>query len=370
MKKLAKSRVSGTVLLSVLFFAAGCGSKEEDPLPNYVVNKVQTKNTAENTQANNRSSEVEEENALMGSSSIIQEDLAGETEKETEQAKDSQEEERKDLSKKEEDNKESDRDTKLKEMLGGLGKLSDAEDELYVTGTVDGIEEIYSNSVLQTVESAEEVYLLPAGTALDIRTLTAADQTADCFFYEEVPDTIFEKMKGNSYKEDCTVALSSLRYVRVLHYGFDGEVHIGELIVNQSIAQEIRDIFLELFDAKYPIEKMVLIDTYGGDDRASMEDNNTAAFNFRMVEGTKTLSKHALGLAVDINPLYNPYIPEREGVPEVLPENAAPYTDREAECEYYIRQGDLCYEAFVSRGFAWGGDWTQGKDYQHFSKTP
>lgn len=234
---------------------------------------------------------------------------------------------------------------------------------------MDGLEESSSDSVLQSVESAEEIDLLPAGTVVDIRALSE-DSIKDCFSYVKVPEAVFERMKGNSYKEDCTVALSSLCYVRVLHYGFDGEVHIGELVVNQSIAQEIRDIFLELFDAKYPIEKIVLIDTYKGDDRASMADNNTTAFNFRTVEGTKTLSKHALGLAVDINPLYNPYIPEREGVPSVLPESAAPYTDRSAECEYYIRQGDPCYEAFVNRGFAWGGDWAKGKDYQHFSKTP
>ncbi len=368
MKKLAKSRISSTVLLGVLFFAAGCGSKGEDPLPNYVVNKVQTKTTAENTQANEGESKEEEEKAPLGNSSIMQEDLAGG--KELENGALDGKGEKDSLQEKETGEKNLDGEDMGAAETEGEGLLNDPEGELYVTGTVDGLEESSSNSVLQSVESAEEIDLLPAGTAVDIRALTASDQIKSCFSYGEVPEAVFERMKGNSYKEDCTVALSSLRYVRVLHYGFDGEVHIGELVVNQSIAQEIRDIFLELFDAEYPIEKMVLIDTYKGDDRASMEDNNTTAFNFRTVEGTKTLSKHALGLAVDINPLYNPYIPEREGVPEVLPENAAPYTDRSAECEYYIKQGDSCYEAFVNRGFVWGGDWAKGKDYQHFSKTP
>lgn len=364
MKKLAKSRISSTVLLGVLFFAAGCGSKEEDPLPNYVVNKVQTKTTAENTQASEGESKTEEEKAPLGSLSIMQEDLAGEKELE----KDALDGEGEKDSLQGEKGGENLFDKDMGEAKDS-GLLSDPEGELYVTGTVDGLEESSSDSVLQSVESAEEIDLLPAGTAVDIRALPE-DSIENCFSYGEVPEAVFERMKGNSYKEDCTVELSSLCYVRVLHYGFDGEVHIGELVVNQSIAQEIRDIFLELFDAKYPIEKMVLIDTYKGDDRASMADNNTTAFNFRTVEGTKTLSKHALGLAVDINPLYNPYIPEREGVPSVLPESAAPYTDRSAECEYYIRQGDPCYEAFVNRGFAWGGDWAKGKDYQHFSKTP
>ncbi|MDE7212099.1 MAG: M15 family metallopeptidase [Lachnospiraceae bacterium] len=193
-------------------------------------------------------------------------------------------------------------------------------------------------------------------------------ELAACFYFEEVSDAVFARMKGNSYGEDCTVALSELRYVRVLHYGFDGAAHIGELVVNQAIAQDVRDIFKELFDAKYPIEKMVLIDTYGGDDDASMSDNNTSSFNFRTVEGTTSLSKHAYGLAIDINPLYNPYIPIRNDVAVVLPASAQAYADREAECEYYIRHGDVCYEAFVSHGFTWGGDWPTEKDYQHFSK--
>ena len=173
---------------------------------------------------------------------------------------------------------------------------------------------------------------------------------------------------GNSYAEGATIDRGELSYVRVLHYNLNGEVCIGEMVVNSTIAQEIRDIFLELFELQYPIGKMVLIDTYGGDDKASMADNNTSAFNFRYVEGTTSLSWHAYGLAVDINPLYNPYIPEREGVEKVLPENALPYVDRDAECEYYIQHGDPCYEAFVSRGFEWGGDWEGSKDYQHFFK--
>ena len=190
-----------------------------------------------------------------------------------------------------------------------------------------------------------------------------------CFYYEEVPAQVFERMQGKSYGEGCTVPLSELRYARVLHYGFDGQVHVGELIINKAIAEDIIAIMKELFDAEYPIEKMVLIDEYNGDDNASMEDNNTSSFNFRLVEGTTSLSRHAFGLAVDINPLSNPYLPVFNGVEKVLPENAAEYTDRMADCEYYIKHGDICYQAFISHGFTWGGDWDSSKDYQHFSKT-
>lgn len=219
-----------------------------------------------------------------------------------------------------------------------------------------------------TIMSVAEMDLLQARTAVDISVMTP-EEVACCFYFEEVPDIVFERMDGKSFSEDCTVPLSELRYVRVLHYGFDGYVYVGELVVNKGIAQDTIDIFRELFDIEYPIEKMVLIDDYDADDNKSMADNNTSCFNYRMVEGTDSLSLHAYGLAIDINPLYNPYLPKQDEVAVVLPENAGEYVDRSTECEYYIRHGDVCYKAFVDRGFSWGGDWKASKDYQHFSKT-
>ena len=100
-----------------------------------------------------------------------------------------------------------------------------------------------------------------------------------------------------------------------------------------------------------------------------MEANNTSAFNFRTVEGSTTLSNHAYGLAIDINPKYNPYVKVSNGTTVVYPDNAAEYADRSVDCDYYINRDDICYQAFVSRGFTWGGDWTTVKDYQHFEKT-
>lgn len=218
-----------------------------------------------------------------------------------------------------------------------------------------------------TIMSVAEMDLLQAHSAVDISVMTP-EEVACCFYFEEVPDIVFERMEGKSFSEDCTVPLSELRYVRVLHYGFDGCVYIGELVVNKGIAQDAVDIFRELFDAEYQIEKMVLIDDYDANDNRSMADNNTSCFNYRMVEGTSSLSLHAYGLAIDINPLYNPYLPKQDEV-VVLPENASEYVDRSIECEYYIRHGDICYKAFADRGFSWGGDWKASKDYQHFSKT-
>jgi hypothetical protein len=191
----------------------------------------------------------------------------------------------------------------------------------------------------------------------------------DSFYYEELTDEIKERINGKSYGKNCDVPYEELRYVKVLHYGFDGEIHEGELIVNQAIAQDVVDIFKELYEEKYPIERMVLVDDYDADDNASMAANNSSAFNYRVIEGTNRTSFHGYGLAIDINPLYNPYVRKDGKKTVVTPENGARYEDRNLDCEYYIKKGDACYQAFVKRGFTWGGDWKSKKDYQHFQKS-
>lgn len=181
-----------------------------------------------------------------------------------------------------------------------------------------------------------------------------------------ISDEIFKRINNKSYKADCPIPLEDLCYLRVLHYGFDQETHIGELIVNTAIADKVLSIFKELYDGNYPIEKMVLIDNYDADDEASMEDNNSSCFNYRVIDGTDKLSKHSLGIAIDINPLYNPYVRKGKGERSVLPINGAIYADRTLACPYYIDTNDLCYKTFIKYGFTWGGSWTHSKDYQHF----
>lgn len=216
--------------------------------------------------------------------------------------------------------------------------------------------------------TADVISLLPAGSIVDdfIKNMTAIDE---CFYYEEISGDLFDRMKNKSYNEDCTVPLSDLRYVRVLHYGFDGCVHVGELVVNQKIAEDMVEIFSALYDAGYPIERMCLIDDYNADDNASMAANNTSAFNYRVVSGTSTLSKHAMGLAVDVNPLYNPWIYKKNGEKVIDPAEGAAYADRTIDCEYYLDEEDLCVILFLEHGFAWGGNWKNSKDYQHFAKS-
>lgn len=188
------------------------------------------------------------------------------------------------------------------------------------------------------------------------------------FYISEIPDDIFARMQGKSYKEDCTVPREDLRYVHVRHMGFDGEAKDGELVVNKAIADDVLAIFEELYKADYPIEKVRLVDEYDADDEASMSDNNSSAFNFRFISHTTRISKHGLGMAVDINTRYNPYVKTVNGKLSIEPANGADYVDRSKDFPHKIDHEDLCYKLFKEHGFTWGGDWTHSKDYQHFER--
>ena len=188
----------------------------------------------------------------------------------------------------------------------------------------------------------------------------------DFFRKEDISDELFERMQGKSWPEGCTMEREDLMYLSLLYKDADGNTHEGELICNKKIADTLIDIFRQLYDAGYPIEKMVLIDEYGGDDDASMSDNNTSCFNYRTVSGSNNLSKHAMGLAVDLNPRYNPYIHKVGGVESIEPENGKEYADRSGDFPYKIDKEDLAYKLFTQAGFTWGGSWKSVKDYQHF----
>ena len=167
------------------------------------------------------------------------------------------------------------------------------------------------------------------------------------------------------------VSYEDLCYMNVRYYDFEGEIQTGELICNKGIAQDLVEIFYELYLNEYQIEKIRLIDEYGGDDTASMEDNNTSCFNYRVVDGTTSLSKHALGCAIDINPFYNPYVVYNKngsGETYISPKGSERYADRSQNFPYKIDENDLCYKLFTEHGFIWGGNWNSSKDYQHFQK--
>lgn len=191
---------------------------------------------------------------------------------------------------------------------------------------------------------------------------------AEGFYYEPLSEDIKEKISGKSFRENDIIDYSDLRLVTVRYIGFDDMEHDGVLIVNVQVADDVAAIFKDLYDARYQIEKIRLIDEYNADDDASMADNNTSAFCFRQIDGQDNISDHSYGIAVDINPLYNPYVRSGFGERNVLPVNAGAYADRTADFEHKIIPGDVCYNAFVSRGWKWGGEWDFPKDYQHFYK--
>lgn len=186
------------------------------------------------------------------------------------------------------------------------------------------------------------------------------------FYISEIDEVIFSRIKGKSFKENCTIPKKDLRYVHILHKNLEGQTLKGEIVCNKKIASILLDIFKELYKNNYPIQKVKLIDEYNADDEKSMSDNNSSCFNFRFISYSKTLSNHAKGLAVDINPLYNPYIKTLNGKKHIEPASAEQFADRNKNFPYKIDENDLCYKLFTEAGFEWGGNWKNVKDYQHF----
>ena len=189
------------------------------------------------------------------------------------------------------------------------------------------------------------------------------------FYYEPLSENVKQRIYGLSYKEDCTISYDDLRYLSLNYINFSGEIVTGELICNKLIADDLIEIFYELFVAGYQVDKIRLIDEYQADDDLSCADDNSSCFNYRVVEGSTSLSKHALGMAVDINPVFNPYVTFPEGIQRVSPAGSEAYADRSLDFAHKINEADLCYQLFISHGFTWGGNWKTLKDYQHFQKS-
>lgn len=210
---------------------------------------------------------------------------------------------------------------------------------------------------------------LAAGTVIPQEDIEGGELD-DYFVSYPIDDALFDRIYGLSYKEDCTIPVEELRYLKVLHYGYDQQIYVGELMVNASLAEDFLEIFKVLYENQYEIEKMLLVDDFGADDNWSIENNNTSAFNYRVstLDGV-TLSNHAYGCAIDINPLQNPYVTYYDWGMDTYFDVSVPYMDREdMSLEHMIDHEDLCYQLFIDHGFTWGGDWENPKDYQHFEK--
>lgn len=255
-------------------------------------------------------------------------------------------------------------------MVTACGK-SDIESsdsqELTDTEQLETITPEETQTENQTEEGAEDV-TEEAGADLRAKGTGDSGETdadlSEAFYAAPISEEIKERITGISYPdyEPYGISYDELRYVHVLHYNLDHEVKEGELICNQLIAEDLVEIFQELFEQEYPIERICLVDDYNGDDETSMRDNNTSCFNYRVIAGTSSLSNHSFGLAIDINPLYNPYVSGGY----VQPSTGAAYADRSGDFPYKIDREDICYQLFTEHGFTWGGDWSSPKDYQHF----
>lgn len=225
-------------------------------------------------------------------------------------------------------------------------------------------------------EAAEETYAtvmdIPAGKKVNADSVDMTN-LPQYFMASEIPDDVYQRINGKSYRDNPDIGLEDLRYLKMLHYNYDHQIQVGEMIVNAQLADEICSIFMELFQNEYEINSMYLVDNYwAGDgdstDYASIDENNTSAFNYREQTGGGALSNHAYGCAIDINPMENPYVYFEGDTPTWSHSNADPYIDRTTGAEHVITHEDLCYQIFSKYGYSWGGDWSNPKDYQHFEK--
>jgi hypothetical protein len=178
-------------------------------------------------------------------------------------------------------------------------------------------------------------------------------------------DLCGEMIRHKTLTEKGPVSCSRLKLIKFGYFGFDGVAHPdGEIIVIDAAAHYAAAIFDALLDRHFPIAKARLMNHYDGDDDAADVDNNTSSFNDRVVAGTNTLSLHAYGLAIDLNPVQNPFIQIRAGKREVSPVEGKQYLDRNATKP---GMAERVIEIFADNGFSiWGGDWHSPIDYQHF----
>lgn len=196
-----------------------------------------------------------------------------------------------------------------------------------------------------------------------LATPTLLAPPADDEFVGTVSDVPHDVVARSTWKPDCPVGLDDLAYLTVSHWGFDGEHHTGELIVNARHASALLDVFARLHEVRFPIEEMRVIREDELDLPPTGDGNVTTAFVCRPVVGSTSWSMHASGEAIDINPFHNPYVKGDL----VLPELASSFTDRSNVRPGMITDGDAVVAAFDAIGWQWGGRWTSLTDPMHFS---
>jgi len=177
-----------------------------------------------------------------------------------------------------------------------------------------------------------------------------------------VPADVRSRMEGVSWRGDdgrCP-RWTDLAYLQLDHVAFDGTAR-GELVVAAALAARTVALFRRLWQLGWPIRQLRLVDDFAGSDDASMAADNSSAFNFRVIDGTDVLSQHALGRAIDLNPVENPWRrPDR-----ILPDAGRAFADRSVIRPGMIVRPGPVVAALDELGWEWGGDWRHAFDDHH-----
>lgn len=153
---------------------------------------------------------------------------------------------------------------------------------------------------------------------------------------------------------------NNLIILTVRYYSFEDKLHQGQIVINKNLEEDIKSIFKLIEEKRFKVAKVIPIVFYNWSDEKSMLANNTSAFNYRFIAGTKRLSNHAMGKAIDINPFLNPQVFKDKVYPK-----SAKYNPK---VEGTITADLFLVNEFKKMGWSWGGDWKDSKDYQHFEK--
>ncbi len=221
---------------------------------------------------------------------------------------------------------------------------------------------------------AMSVKEMKVGTKIEKNEINYENYFQSFEIYEN--DEIYQRIIGKSYPINHAISCSSLRYLKLLHYNYHHDIVVGEMIVNRYLAEEVLAIFQKLFEHEVEIFSIRLIDDFffnssdpNEADFYSMISNNTSAFNYRNITSSNTLSNHSKGMAIDINPIENPYVSKNKVEPSNTKEEYTNEVERNSSSNpHVIRKGDIIYSTFQEFGFEWGGEWNSLKDYQHFEK--
>ena len=191
-----------------------------------------------------------------------------------------------------------------------------------------------------------------------------ADPDDDSWFVDismDVPDDVAAR---SSWEKGCPVDIGDLAYLVMPYWGFDGEVHTGEMMVHDDVAEDVAGAFERVFAAQFPIEEMRVISREERDSPPTGDLNVTSGFTCRQIVGAVSVwSQHAYGKAIDINPFHNPFYRGEE----LFPELSEAYLNRDDMRTGMIDEATEVYAAFTSIGWGWGGTWTGREDWMHFS---